>query len=110
MWHNVSFTGIWVAAFVLLYRLEYFRKMTAGLTFYGKMSLTNYISQSIIGSLIFFPYALGLAPYLGYLNSFLVGLVIMLLQIRFCQWWLARHKYGPLEGLWHRATWICSQR
>lgn len=53
MWHNVSFTGIWVAAFVLLYRLEYFRKMTAGLTFYGKMSLTNYISQSIIGSLIF---------------------------------------------------------
>lgn len=110
MWHNVSFTGIWVAAFVLLYRLEYFRKITTGLTFYGKMSLTNYISQSIIGSLIFFPYALGLAPYLGYLNSFLVGLVVMLLQIRFCQWWLARHGYGPLEGLWHRATWIRSQR
>ena len=34
------------------------------------MSLTNYVSQSVIGSLIFFPYALGLAPYCGYLTSF----------------------------------------
>ena len=38
------------------------------------MSLTNYISQSIIGSLIFFPYALGLASTLGIAWSFVVGL------------------------------------
>lgn len=62
MWHNACFTGVWVAGFVLLYRLEYFRKATAPLLTYGRMSLTNYVSQSVIGSLIFFPYALGLAP------------------------------------------------
>ena len=56
MWHNVCFTGVWVAGFVLLYRLEYFRKATAPLLTYGRMSLTNYVSQSVIGSLIFFPY------------------------------------------------------
>lgn len=73
MWHNVCFTGVWVAGFVLLYRLEYFRKVTVPLLTYGRMSLTNYVSQSLIGSLIFFPYALGLAPYCGYLASFTIG-------------------------------------
>ena len=27
-------------------------------------------------------------------------------QIWFCRWWLERHRYGVLEGLWHRATWM----
>lgn len=106
MWHNVCFSGIWVAGFVLLYRLEAFRELTDGLRFYGKMSLTNYVSQSVLGALIFFPFALGLAPHLGYIASFAVGFVAMLAQIRFCRWWLSHHTYGPLEGLWHRWTWI----
>lgn len=106
MWHNVSFSGIWVAGFVLLYRAAYFRKLTDSLRYYGKMSLTNYISQSVIGALIFFPFALNLAPHLGYIASFAVGFAAMLLQIRFCRWWLGRHRYGPLEGIWHRLTWL----
>lgn len=106
MWHNVCFTGLWVAGFVLLYRLEYFRKMTVPLLTYGRMSLTNYVSQSMIGSLIFFPYALGLAPYCGYLASFVIGCAAMAGQIWFCRWWLERHRYGVLEGWWHRATWM----
>ncbi|OCA04004.1 DUF418 domain-containing protein [Akkermansia glycaniphila] len=106
MWHNVSFSGIWVAGFVLLYRTAYFRQLTDSLRYYGKMSLTNYITQSVIGSLIFFPFALGLAPHLGYVASFAVGVAAMLLQIRFCRWWLGRHRYGPLEGIWHRLTWL----
>lgn len=108
MWHNVCFTGVWVAGFVLLYRLEYFRKATAPLLTYGRMSLTNYVSQSVIGSLIFFPYALGMAPYCGYLVSFAVGFAAMTGQIWFCRWWLERHRYGVLEGLWHRATWLAA--
>ena len=85
-------------------RLEYFRKSTAPLLTYGRMSLTNYVSQSVIGSLIFFPYALGMAPYCGYLVSFAVGFAAMTGQIWFCRWWLERHRYGGLEGLWDRAT------
>ncbi len=65
MWHNVSFSGIWVAGFVLLYRRTYFRKLTDSLRHYGKMSLTNYISQSVIGALILIHIPLGQAPYLG---------------------------------------------
>ncbi|MGL5228236.1 MAG: DUF418 domain-containing protein, partial [Bacteroidales bacterium] len=83
-----------------------FRKMTDGLRFYGRMSLTNYVSQSIIGSLIFFPYALGLASVLNVCMSLITGIIVMLLQIYFCRIWLRSHKQGPLESLWHRLTWI----
>lgn len=106
MWYNIAFTGILVSIFVILYQNEVFRKMTNGLRFYGRMSLTNYISQSIIGSLIFFPYALGLASTLGIAWSFMVGLVVMVAQIWFCRLWLKTHKQGPLESIWHRLTWF----
>ena len=37
------------------------------------MSLTNYITQSIAGAIIYFPFGLYLAPYCGYTLSLLVG-------------------------------------
>lgn len=106
MWYNIAFTAIIVSMFVILYQYDYFRDHTNGLRFYGRMSLTNYISQSVIGSIIFFPYALGLASVLGIGVSFLIGLVVMFLQIYFCKWWLSGHKQGPLEAIWHKLTWI----
>lgn len=106
MWYNIAFTAILVSIFVILYQSDVFKKMVDGLRFYGRMSLTNYISQSIIGSLIFFPYALGLASTLGIAWSFVVGLLTMFVQIWFCRWWLKSHKQGPLESIWHKLTWL----
>ena len=40
MWQKFAFTIVLVASFVLLYQTEKFRKLTADLRFYGKMSLT----------------------------------------------------------------------
>ena len=109
MWQKFAFTAVLVASFVLLYQKESFKKLTAGLRFYGKMSLTNYISQSILGAIIYFPFGLYLAPYCGYTVSLLIGFVLFLLQVSFCKWWLKGHKQGPLESLWHKLTWINSK-
>ena len=106
MWYNIAFTSILISIFVLLYSSSQFKKITNGLHFYGRMSLTNYITQSILGSLIFFPYAFGLASVLGIGWSFVVGLVVLSIQLWFCKWWLKSHKQGPLESIWHRITWI----
>lgn len=106
MWQKLAFTLVLVASFVLLYQSERFRKMVGNLRFYGKMSLTNYITQSIIGALIYFPFGLYLAPYCGYTVSLLIGIFTFLLQVRFCKWWLAGHKQGPLERIWHQWTWL----
>ena len=106
MWYNLAFTAILVSLFVILYQIDIFKKITDGLRYYGRMSLTNYIGQSIIGSIIFFPYAFGLADTLGIAWSLVAGIFIMLAQIWFSKYWLTRHKLGPLENIWHRLTWL----
>ena len=105
MWQKLAFTFVLVSSFVLLFQRAGFRKCVGGLRLYGKMSLTNYVSQSIIGALIYFPFGLYLAPYLGYTLSLLFGVLVFVVQLKFCKWWLSKHKYGPLEALWRRWTW-----
>ena len=106
MWQKLAFTLVLVASFVLLYQNKRFSHMVSNLRFYGKMSLTNYISQSIIGAVIYFPFGLYLAPYCGYTISLLIGFFIFILQVQFCKWWLKKHKQGPLESIWHKWTWM----
>lgn len=106
MWQKLSFTLILISSFFLLYQNERFAKKVSNLRSYGKMSLTNYISQSIIGAFVYFPFGLYLAPHCGYTLSLLIGIVIFVLQLMFCKWWLSKHKQGPLEYIWHRWTWI----
>ena len=108
MWQKFAFTFVLVSSFVLLYQKECFRKAVSALRFYGKMSLTNYIAQSIMGAIIYFPFGLYLAPYCGYTISLLIGFALFLLQVSFCKWWLASHKQGPLESIWHKWTWMFS--
>ncbi len=71
---------------------------------YGRMSLTNYISQSIIGSFIFYHW--GLHLNLCDTASALLFAVILLGQILICRWWMKSHTHGPLEWAWKKLTWI----
>lgn len=106
MWQKLAFTIVLVASFVLLFQKDRFQKVVADLRFYGRMSLTNYISQSVLGALIYFPFGLYLAPYCGYTLSLLIGFGLFFLQLWFCKWWLRHYKQGPLEGIWHKWTWL----
>lgn len=106
MWQKLAFTFVLIASFVLLYQRESFAKKMSGLRLYGRMSLTNYVGQSIIGAFIYFPFGLHLAPYCGYAISLLIGFVVFFLQLQCCKWWLKKYKQGPLESLWHKWTWL----
>ena len=106
MWQKLAFTLVLVASFILLYHNKKLHNRVNNLCFYGRMSLTNYIAQSIIGAIIYFPFGLYLAPYCGYTVSLLIGFFTFLLQVKFCKWWLSKHKQGPLELIWHKWTWL----
>lgn len=103
---NFAFMCILVSLFMLLWQSKGINRVLHGLVPYGKMSLTNYISQSIVGSFLYFGYGLGLYRYLGTTYSFLTGIALFILQLYFCRWWLNHHKQGPFEGIWRKATWI----
>ena len=65
----------------------------------GKMSLTIYISQSVITSLIFGPWGLGLFQDLQTWQVFILAFAIWLLLSYLAALWLKTFKQGPLENL-----------
>lgn len=104
--YNLSLMFIWVSGFILLFKKKFFYKFLSKLVPFGRMSLTNYVMQSILGAFIYYGFALKLYKYTGATYSLLIGIFLFLLQITFCKWWLKSHKQGPLELLWHKGTWI----
>lgn len=70
---------------------------------YGRMALTNYLSQSVICSAVFYNYGLG---YYGMQRAYQVLFValIVVLQILFSHWWLSKFRYGPMEWVWRAIT------
>ena len=104
---NFAFMVILVSLFTLLW----FKKETGYswqslLIPYGRMSLTNYISQSVMGVTIYYGFGLSMYKYAGATASLLIALLIFTVQLVFSRWWLVRHRQGPLEFLWRKGTWI----
>lgn len=106
MWYNLSFMFLLVALFVIAFRTDLFKSLTTLLQVYGKMSLTNFILQSVICTFLFYPFGLNLSLYCGVFVSVLIGIAIAIVQIIFTIWWLRRHRQGPFEYLWHKATYL----
>lgn len=103
---NFSFMCVLVAGFVFLWQAAVSHRLLSGLVPYGKMSLTNYLTQSMVGSFVYFGYGLALYDRLGVAASFGVGLLLFGLQLAFCHAWLRGHKQGPFEKAWRKATWL----
>ena len=106
MWKNVSMMAFIVAGTTLLYYCTSAKNWMIKIAPYGKMSLTNYIGQSIIGAILFYNWGFGLYDKCGHAASFLMGIGCIALQFVFCTWWMKHHKRGPLEQLWYSATWF----
>ncbi len=94
-------------AFVILYNIPAIGKCLNALAPYGRMGLTNYVSQSIIGACLFAMWGLGATfGAWGATELMLLGLVIYIVQIIVSTVWLRYFKYGPLEWLWRSATYL----
>lgn len=79
-------------------------KLLAPFAAAGRMALTNYLLQSVIGTLIFYSYGLGLFGALGPAVLLPMALGIFAVQVPLSLLWLERFRYGPVEWLWRGAT------
>jgi uncharacterized protein len=109
-WSNFALMGVIVAAFALLYQRGTFVRALDAFAPLGRMSLTSYVSQSMVGSALYYGFGLGLYQSTGATVCLLIGAALAVLQGLFSAWWLRRHGQGPLEALWHRLTWIGAPR
>lgn len=72
----------------------------------GRISLSVYLVQSLVGVPLFYPYGLGLYKTLGQTNSLILGIIFYALLIVMAHWWVKRFYYGPVEWLWRSATYM----
>ena len=70
----------------------------------GQMSLTVYISQSVIASVIFGPWGFGLFQDLQTWQVILLACGIWLLLVYLASFWLKKNSQGPLEKLVNSLT------
>lgn len=103
---NFTFMCVLVSSFTLLWFKSNGFKFQRFIIPYGRMSLTNYIFQSIIGVALYYGGGFGLYKYTGATFTTLIALAIFGVQICFSIWWLNRYKQGPLEYLWKKGTWV----
>ncbi len=69
------------------------------LSYLGRMTLSNYIFQSLIATVLFYGYGFGLYGRYGAAFGFLMTIALYALQIPLSMIWLTRFRYGPLENL-----------
>ena len=103
---DVALTAVLVSGFMLLWRWAPAQKVQSVLIPYGRMSLTNYLSQGMTGLILYTGCGFGLYHYFGATLSLLTGAVVLTGQLLVSHWWLRRFGQGPMEKLWRRLMWI----
>ncbi len=94
----------YLALIVTLTRTESWRHRLQPLAAAGRMALSNYITQSIICTLIFYSYGLGLFGQVGAFVGLVISVTIWLAQLGVSVIWLKRFRFGPMEWAWRSLT------
>jgi uncharacterized protein len=68
----------------------------------GRMAFTNYLTQTVALSALFYGFGLCGRMAVGPAAALAVGLYAAQLQVSV--WWLARRRFGPFEWLWRSLT------
>jgi uncharacterized protein len=105
---NHALIAVTLLALILLYQLRRGAALLGLLAPCGRMSLTIYVSQSLILVPFFYGYGAGAHAFIGQPMSLLLGVVLWCLQVAFAHYWFRHYYYGPLEWLWRSATWLRS--
>jgi uncharacterized protein len=70
----------------------------------GCMTLTNYLTETILYVIIFYEIGFGLLGEFSFSIIWLCSLIIYFLQALFSKWWLSKFYYGPVEWIWRQLT------
>lgn len=94
----------YVGLLLLLCTNLQFRKVFGPVGKAGRMSLTTYITQSIVATTIFYSYGFGLYGKVDLITGTWIAVGVFILQVIFAELWLKKFRMGPLEWIWRRGT------
>ena len=94
----------YAATFALAWQRPRMQQLLRPLAPMGRMALTCYLSQSLIGTFLFTGLGLGWVGKVGPTLLWPLAAGIVLLQLLACRWWLQHFRFGPAEWLWRSLT------
>ncbi|NOT75280.1 MAG: DUF418 domain-containing protein [Cyclobacteriaceae bacterium] len=103
---NAALAAIYVGLIVTLFQKEKWNKRLMNFYAVGRMGLTTYLMQTLIGIILFFSIGFSLLGEIGTTACAGIAIVVFILQIAFSNYWLKRFHYGPVEWLWRSLTYL----
>lgn len=100
----------YVSLFGLLWRRTAWRTVLSLLVPAGRMALTNYLMQSLIGISLFYGIGLGWGGKVGPALLWPLAVLIYTLQLLLSHYWLRFYQFGPMEWLWRSLTYRSFQQ
>ena len=89
-----------LCAIIYLYQFTSVRRWLLFLIFAGRMTLTNYIMQSVFALVFFFGVGFGFIGHFGAFTALCIGVLFFTFQLAYSYVWLQYFTTGPVEYLW----------
>lgn len=102
IWKISVIIGAVALSITMIFTYNNIKPLLSFMSKYGKLGLTHYSSQYIIGTLMVLYIAIPSRFSIEYV--FVLGIGLYSLQTLFSLWWIKKHRYGPLEWVWRIAT------
>ena len=102
----------YISAFISLFQSTWWKKVLSVFIPVGKMSLTNYLLQTLFYLLIFFHWTHGLQLF-GKINmteTYLIAILFFGMQVVFSKTWLNYYDQGPVEAVWKNLSYKFSKK
>ena len=70
----------------------------------GRLSLSNYLLVSLLGTTVFYSYALGFRGKMSPGQVLIFGILAYAGLGAFSRWWSGHYRLGPMEWVWRRLS------
>jgi uncharacterized protein len=101
---NTSLAGASALLLLLVYQSTPGKRLLGLLAPPGRMSLTVYVSQSLLCVPFFYGFGSNAHAWIGQVRSLALGLALWSVLVALAHAWLRHFHYGPLEWVWRALT------
>ena len=103
---NLSLTFFYITLFVILYHWGAGRYIFDRFRFIGKMTLTSYLTHSLVYLILFYDFNLGFYQEWPTVITPFIAVPLFWLQSEVSEFWLQRYGHGPVEKVWRFFTYF----
>ncbi len=101
---GLGLAGFYFLALVILFQASIGKIILRPLQYLGRMTLTSYLSFSIMTSLLLYGYGLGLYGRVGPMTMTIIAAIYFIAFTTISHFWLRCFKQGPFEKVWRLLT------